>query len=131
MPITEQHRDAIVQGRKESRAVRVYLEALTATAPRGPSNEESLRNRLARTEAALETETNTLKRLDLTQKKFDLLDQLSSTGESVDMEQLEADFVKVAAGYSERKGIGYSAWRAAGVPPSVLAAAGISRTRRG
>lgn len=130
MPITEQHRDAIVQGRKESRAVRVYLEALTA-APSGPSNEESLRNRLARTEAALETETNTLKRLDLTQKKFDLLDQLSSTGESVDMEQLEADFVNVAAGYSERKGIGYSAWRAAGVPPSVLSAAGISRTRRG
>lgn len=130
MPITEQHRDAIVQGRKESRAVRVYLEALTA-APSGPSNEESLRNRLERTEAALETETNTLKRLDLTQKKFDLLDQLSSTGESVDMEQLEADFVAVASGYSERKGIGYSAWRAAGVPPSVLAAAGISRTRRG
>ena len=34
----------------------------------------------------------------------------------------------VARGYSERKGIVYATWREAGVPPAVLAKAGISRT---
>lgn len=130
MPISEQHRDAIVQGRKESRAVKAYLDALTSSTPRSPANEEGLRQRLERTEAALETESNTLKRLDLTQKKFDLLDRLNAAAETVDMEQLEADFVSVASAYSERKGIGYSAWRAAGVAPDVLSRAGIARTRR-
>jgi len=130
MPISEQHRDAIVQGRKESRAVKAYLDALTSSAPRSPGNEASLRQRLERTEAALETETNSLKKLDLTQKKFDLLDRLNTAAETVDMEQLESNFVAVASAYSERKGIGYSAWRAAGVAPDVLGRAGISRTSR-
>ena len=130
MPISEQHRDAIVQGRKESRAVKAYLDALTSSSPRSPGNEASLRQRLERTEAALETETNSLKKLDLTQKKFDLLDRLNTAAETVDMEQLESNFVAVGSAYSERKGIGYSAWRAAGVAPDVLGQAGISRTSR-
>jgi len=48
----------------------------------------------------------------------------------VDMEALEEGFVRNAASYSQRKGITWSAWREVGVPASVLAAAGIKRTRK-
>ena len=46
---------------------------------------------------------------------------------SLDIGALEASFVKAAGPYSRRKGIGYDAWRAAGVEPRVLKAAGIGR----
>ena len=38
--------------------------------------------------------------------------------------------MKVAQAYGERKGIGYSAWRAAGVAAAVLHRAGIDRNGR-
>ena len=44
-----------------------------------------------------------------------------------DMEALEAGFIAVARPYSERKGLSYAAWRAVGVKPRVLRAAGIAR----
>ncbi len=43
------------------------------------------------------------------------------------MAALEADFVKAAKNYSERKGISYAAWREAGVDAGVLKAAGLRR----
>ena len=43
------------------------------------------------------------------------------------MTALEAEFVKVAKSYGERTGVSYAAWRAVGVTPAVLKAAGISR----
>ncbi len=46
---------------------------------------------------------------------------------SADIEALEAAFVAVARPYSERKGLTYAAWRAVGVKPRVLRAAGIAR----
>ena len=48
-------------------------------------------------------------------------------GTKVDLSALEADFVKTAAKYAERKGISYAAWRELGVPADVLKKAGISR----
>ncbi|MHB1534624.1 MAG: hypothetical protein ACYC1D_08440 [Acidimicrobiales bacterium] len=45
------------------------------------------------------------------------------------MTELETAFVKVASGYSERKGLSYAAWREAGVSADVLRRAGIRRTR--
>ena len=44
-----------------------------------------------------------------------------------DLRSLEADFVKAAKGYSQRKGITYGVWRQSGVAPEVLKKAGISR----
>ena len=38
---------------------------------------------------------------------------------------LEDEFVRVAAGYSERHGMSYESWRQAGVEPEVLTRAGI------
>ena len=45
----------------------------------------------------------------------------------MDISGLEKSFVAAAKGYSERKGISYTAWRELGVPPEVLKRAGISR----
>ena len=41
--------------------------------------------------------------------------------------QLEAEFVKFAKSYSERKAISYAAWREVGVSAATLKAAGIGR----
>ena len=43
------------------------------------------------------------------------------------MAALEEQFVIAAKGYSERKGISWTAWREVGVPASVLERAGVSR----
>ena len=48
---------------------------------------------------------------------------------STDINKLESDFVRVEKQLSERRGIGYGAWRDAGVPPHVLKRAGVKRTR--
>ncbi|HYX43729.1 MAG TPA: hypothetical protein VE760_01715 [Acidimicrobiales bacterium] len=44
-----------------------------------------------------------------------------------DIEDFEAAFIAVAGPYSARKGLTYAAWRAVGVAPRVLRAAGIPR----
>ncbi len=56
--------------------------------------------------------------------------QLAELADPLDMDALEEGFVSSAAGYSERKGISYAAWREAGVPAAVLKRAGISRASR-
>jgi hypothetical protein len=71
-----------------------------------------------------------IKWLELIQKRLDLEERLSDQGVDVDLAQLEADFVAAAAGYAERKGISYSAFRESGVPAATLKAAGIRRTRK-
>jgi hypothetical protein len=45
---------------------------------------------------------------------------------AADTSELEADFVKVARSYGDRRGIAYAAWREVGVPAAALTAAGIS-----
>ena len=44
-----------------------------------------------------------------------------------EIDALEAAFIAVAGPYSARKGLTYAAWRAVGVKPQVLRAAGITR----
>ena len=46
-----------------------------------------------------------------------------------DIKSLEAAFVKIAKRFGENRGIGYGAWRDAGVPAVVLKKAGVARTR--
>ena len=70
-----------------------------------------------------------LSRLHLLQERLDLENQLAAGDDTVDVEAVEAEFVSAAGPYSQRKGITYQAWRAAGVEARVLKAAGIARTR--
>lgn len=126
--MTEEHKQALAVGRAEGRMVRAYLEALESSRPkRGRKRtKESIGRRLERIEVELE-EADPLKRLQLTQEQIDLTEELDGMDNGVNIADLEDDFVRVAQGYAERKGITYQAFRQIGVPASVLKRAGISR----
>jgi hypothetical protein len=128
--MSAEHKQALAVGREESRAVRRYLEALEAHKPkRGRKRTpESIRSRLAQIDKRM-ANADPLTRVHLVQERLDLETELASKGDAVDLASLEEGFVKAARGYGERKHLTYSAWRAAGVDPSVLRRAGIPRTR--
>jgi len=124
------HKAALARGRAESATVRHYLEALETSKPkRGRKRTPaSIDRRLASIESQL-AGADALTRLHLLQERTDLEAELARTGVGDDMAELEAHFLKVAKSYGERKAIGYSAWRAAGVDAEVLERAGIGRGR--
>lgn len=130
MAMTQAHKDALAQGRREARAVKSYLEALGARRPGRPVTVESVKKRLEGIEQKIAEEENELKKVDLIQSRLDAEEQLAELQDAPDVDALEQGFVEVAKSYSERKGISYSAWREAGVPASVLKEAGVPRTRR-
>jgi len=127
--MSDDHKAALAEGRDQGRAVRRYLEALEANKPkRGRRRSpESMKKRLAAVEDEIAS-ADPLKRLHLVQERLDLQSALEANESTVDIDQLENEFVDAASTYSERKGISYSAWRELGVPGSVLERAGISRT---
>lgn len=126
--MTDEHKAALAAGRAEGRAVRAYLEALDQHRPkRGRKRTpDSVNARLAKIDTEL-VSADPMTRLSLVQERLDLLSELESLTTTVDLTALEADFVKSAKGYGERKGISYAAWREVGVSAATLKAAGISR----
>ncbi|MDE0215366.1 MAG: hypothetical protein OXN79_02170 [bacterium] len=68
-----------------------------------------------------------LKRVHLIQELMDLETELAKEEETMDISEVEGDFISIAADYSQRKGISYAAWREVGVPASVLKASGVGR----
>ncbi len=128
--MSAEHKHALAVGREESRAVRRYLEALEAHKPkRGRKRTtESIEARLRQIDDRL-LGADPLTRVHLVQERINLETELASKEEAVDLKALEDDFVAAAAGYGERKGISYAAWRAAGVDANVLRRAGVPRTR--
>ena len=128
MPMSPDHKEALAQGREESRAVKRYLEALETSRPRRGRRRtpDSINKQLVAIEEKLAT-ADALTRLKLLQDRVDLQKELSGAGEDVDLTSLEEAFVKVAKAYGERKGISYAVWREVGVDPAVLKRAGISR----
>ncbi|HSH58068.1 MAG TPA: hypothetical protein VK988_00180 [Acidimicrobiales bacterium] len=127
-PMTQEHKDALAQGRDQGRAVRRYLDALEAHRPkRGRKRTpESIQKRLDDIESRLEA-ADPLTRLQLRQERRDLQSELEAKSNGVDLVQLEEDFVQAAKAYGERKGITYATWREQGVDPGVLRRAGIRR----
>ena len=128
--MTAEHKAKLAAGRNESRAVARYLEALEAHRPKQgrKRTSESVAKQLAHTEAELKTATGIV-RLELLQKQRDLKVEAERLSEGVDLTALEAEFVKVAKAYGDRKGITYGTWRDFGVAADVLKKAGIARTR--
>jgi uncharacterized protein YicC (UPF0701 family) len=126
--MTDSHKAALAEGRSQGRAVRRYLEALEAHRPkRGRKRTtDSIRKRLERIESEI-GDADPLKRLQLIQERLDLQDELAASETTVDISELEAEFVKAAKGYAERKSISYAAWRELGVPAATLKEAGIGR----
>jgi hypothetical protein len=129
--MTDEHKAALARGREEGRAVRRYLEALERHKPRRGRKRtpESIKRRLALVNGQLE-DADSLARLHLLQERTDLEAELKRITAPDDVSALERSFVKVARAYGQRKGIGYDAWRAAGVPAAVLGKAGITRSVR-
>ncbi|HEX6418343.1 MAG TPA: hypothetical protein VFZ77_07595 [Acidimicrobiales bacterium] len=128
-PMSNEHKAALAKGREHGRAVRRYLEALEANKPRRgrKRSADSLKKRLSEIDTEIAT-ADPLRRVLLVQERSDLQQALHASGPSVDMGELERDFVKAAAPYSEKKGISYATWREVGVPASVLTKAGIKRS---
>lgn len=126
--ITDQHKAAMAEGRVEGRIVREYLEALRNSKgkPGRKRTPDSVRRRMEAIESEMNG-ANPVRELELVQERFDLEKELAGMQTKVDPKSLEDGFTKVAASYSKRKGISYSAWRAVGVEPTVLKKAGISR----
>lgn len=119
------------QEKTENKVVRDYLDALTANAPkRGRKRTaETVEARISAVNDAM-GEASATKRLTLVQERLDLkaeLDGMNQSG-SVDMDGLEAGFIKAAASYGGRRGISYAAWREVGVSAVTLKAAGIRRS---
>lgn len=130
MPMSQEHKDALAQGRLEARSIKSYLRALDSRRPGRPVTKESLDKRLERVNSKLGDESDPLKRIDLLQSKLDIETALASVEDGANVEELAATFVTHARSYSDRKGISYTAWRQFGVPADVLRKAGIQETRR-
>jgi hypothetical protein len=127
--VTDDHKAAMAEGRNQSRSIAAYLEALDSHKPkRGRKRTaESIGKRLAVIDTEMAT-ANGIKRLALVQERMDLEAEKESMGATVDLSAYEKDFVAAAKGYSERKGISYTAWRELGVPADVLKKAGVTRS---
>jgi hypothetical protein len=128
MTMTAEHKAALAEGRAQGRAVRRYLEELERSKPRRGRKRTpaTMRKRIDAIEVQL-GDADALTRVQLIQERMDLQAELDRAENVVDLGELEAGFITSAAGYSERKGISYAAWRELGVPASVLRSAGISR----
>lgn len=130
MPMSAEHKAALAQGRRESRAIKSYLQALGSRRPGRPVTAESVQKRITAIDERISAETDPLKQLDLRQERIDAEETLKEVEAKQDIEELESGFIEVAKSYSGRKGISYTAWRQVGVPASVLKQAGIPRTRK-
>jgi hypothetical protein len=127
--MTDAHKKALAVGREQGRVIRGYLEALDSTRPkRGRKRTaDNVQRRLDAVHKELPGAAG-LTRVHLIQERMDLESELATlSGDGVDISELEAAFVKVAADYGSRKGISYTAWREAGVDAAVLKKAGIKR----
>ncbi len=130
MAMSQEHKDALAEGRRQSRAIKAYLSAIKSKKPGRPVNRESLEARLQRVASQLAGAEDPLESVELVQLRLDLESQLARMGDAGNMDELERGFVESAQAYSERKGITYTAWREIGVPAAVLRKAGIKETRR-
>ena len=125
------HKRALAEGRQSAAIVDRYLAALHVPKPRGRKvSLATLQQRLATAEADIKKTMGTA-RLFAAQQARDLRARIDALGKTAaaDIKKLEADFVRVAKRFSERRGIGYGAWRDAGVPAQTLQRAGVKRTR--
>ncbi len=127
-PMTADHKAKLAQGRNESRVVSRYLDALAAgKGKRGRKRTpESINIQITRLDKELDT-ASPIRRLELVQRRFDLVAERDRLATRVDLEGLEKAFVKVAKSYAQRNAISYGAFRELGVSAEVLKRANISR----
>jgi hypothetical protein len=110
--------------RAETNAVAAYLTALKA--PKVPARSRAaLEKRRAQIEQWLAGETSPIREVELIQQRLDIDAQLGQIDQAARLAELEEAFVKIAASWAKRTGIGAAALREVGVPASVLRRAGL------
>jgi hypothetical protein len=125
------HKRALAEGRTMSATVDRYLSAVNTPKRRGRKvSKSALEQRLAEARIKAKSATGVEKVL-AAQDVRDLQSRIAnmSVASGGDIKSLEAAFVKIAKRFGENRGIGYGAWRDAGVPAVVLKKAGVARTR--
>jgi hypothetical protein len=124
------HKSALARGRRESRAIALYLEALNSAKgrPGRKRTPKMIDERLAAISRQFLTSSQ-LQQLELIQERMNLEAERAKLGSPEDISGLEKEFVKCARDFADRRGITYSAFRAKAVPAAVLARAGIRRAR--
>jgi uncharacterized protein YicC (UPF0701 family) len=127
-PMTNEHKEALARGRAEGKAVREYLEALRANKPkRGRKRTpDSINRRISAIDSEI-VNADPLTELKLVEERRRLLEDLTTIGNKLDIDQLEKAFITVAKSYGERQGISYASWREVGIEARVLRAAGLGR----
>jgi len=130
MAMSKEHKEALVQGRAEAKAITTYLQAMQSRRPGRPVTAQNLKAKIAGLDDKIAEEADPLRRVKLMQTRIDALAALASVGEVLNLAAAEKGFVKYAKAYSTRKGLTYTAWREVGVPADILKKAGIARTRR-
>jgi hypothetical protein len=128
--MTAAHKAALAQGRRESRAINRYLDALKAGRgkrgrKRTPSSIEARLSKISRTF----DDASPMQQLELTQERMNLELEKTRLETRADLSALEKEFISVAKGYAARRGISSSAFRSMGVPADVLTKANVKRTR--
>ena len=127
--MSDEHKEKLAIGRNESRIVNKYLEAIVAgKGKRGRKRTpESISMQITRIDKEI-VNAAPVQRLELTQRRFDLVEEKERLSARVDLTSVEKDFIKIAKSYAKRNGISYAAFRELDVGADVLKAAGISRT---
>lgn len=126
--MSEEHKQALAEGRKQGKIVANYLAAIRKTKKkRGRQvTAETLNARLAKARADLET-ASPIEQLKLTQMISDTEAKLANleVAPAVDIEALEKEFIRVGKSYAESQGIVRATFVKIGVEKRVLEAAGI------
>lgn len=131
MAMSQEHKDALAEGRRQGHAVRKYLEWLDRDKKRGPKvSKAKLAGRVTDLAEQVAAEQDPATRLELVQMRLDAERELATRETEESLDDIVADFTEIAKDYSERKGISYTAWRELDVPAAVLRDAGVPRTRR-
>jgi hypothetical protein len=125
------HKRALAEGRTMSAVVDRYLSAVNTPKRRGRKvSKAALVQRLGDSRANAKSAKG-VDRVLAAQEVRDLELRIANieTATGGDIKSLESAFVKIARRFGENRGIGYGAWRDAGVPAVVLKKAGVARTR--
>jgi hypothetical protein len=110
--------------RAETNAVAAYLTALRA--PKVPArSRDALEKRRAQIEQWIAEESSPIREVELIQQRLDIDAQLAQIDQAAQLPELENAFVTVGASWAKRSGISAAALREMGVPPRVLAKAGL------
>ena len=80
MEMSQEHKDALAQGRKEARAIKAYLKTIEVRKQGRPVTKESLESRLTRMNEKIDGSDDPLKTLALIQTRLDIQSALSKIG---------------------------------------------------